>query len=158
VAPAHSGRTALASKVRRVSAAGLALGLCLGAAGTIPASASEGAPALGFLGGVDGGLLGGLVGGLLHGEGGIFGHEGGVLAGDDQLGDVVGGLAADDDGLVGGALDIVGAAGDVAADPNIGGEGSFEGPTVGGGILGGALGGVLGGLLSGGTGLLGGVF
>ena len=41
---------------------------------------------------------------------------------------------------------------------NIGGEGSFGDPVVGGGFLGGALGGVLGGLLSGGTGFLGGVF
>ena len=49
----------------------------------------------GLLGLLDGGLLDGLVGGLLSGEGGVFGHEGGVLAGDDQLGDVVGGLAGE---------------------------------------------------------------
>jgi hypothetical protein len=154
-----SGRTALAAKVRRVGAAGLALGLCLGAVSTVSASASTPLPAVGgLLGGVDGGLLGGLVSGLLHGEGGILGHEGGVLAGDDELGDVVEGLGSDDDGFVGGGLEVVGAVEDVLADPNIGGEGSFDGPAVGGGILGGALGGVLGGLLSGGTGLLGGVF
>jgi hypothetical protein len=127
----------------------------------IPASASTDAPlpaVSGLLGGVDGGLLGGLVSGLLQGEGGIFGHEGGVLAGDDELGDVVEGLGSDDDGLVGGGLEVVGAVQDVVGDPNIGGEGSFGDPVVGGGLLGGALGGVLGGLLSGGTGLLGGVF
>ncbi len=151
----------MTSTVRRVGAAGLALGLCLGAASTIPAMATfipgdtpgppgnDPVPAVGgLLGSVDGGLLGGLVGGLLHGEGGIFGHEGGVIAGDDQLGDVVGGLAdSGDDGVVGGGLEVVGAVGDVLADPNIGGEGSFGGPSVGGGVLGG----VLGGLLSGGT-------
>ena len=142
------------ANVRRVGAVGLVLGLCLGAAGTMPASASDSVPKLGALSGVDGDLLGGLVGSLLHGEGGIFGHEGGVLAGDDQLGDVVGGLTAQDDGLVSGGLDIVGAVGDVVRDPNVGGDGSFGGPSVGGGVLGG----VLGGLLSGGTGLLGGVF
>jgi hypothetical protein len=82
-----------------------------------------------------------------------------IVAGDDELGDVVGGFAAsDDDSFVGGGMEVVGAVGDVLEDPNIGGEGSFDGPAVGGGILGGALGGVLGGLLSGGTGLLGGVF
>ena len=128
----------------------------------IPASASTDAPLPaavgGLLGGVDGGLLDGLVSGLLHGEGGIFGHEGGVLAGDDQLGDVVQGLGSHDDGLLGGTMDVVGAVQAVAGDPNIGGEGSFGDPVVGGGLLGGSLGGVLGGLLSGGTGLLGGVF
>jgi hypothetical protein len=126
----------------------------------IPASASTDAPlpaVSGLLGGVDGGLLDGLVSGLLHGEGGIFGHEGGVLAGDDKLGDVVGGLGSDDQ-LISGGLEVVGAVQDAVGDPNIGGEGSFGGPRVGGGVLGGALGGVLGGLLSGGTGLLGGVF
>ncbi len=59
-------------------------------------------------------------------------------------------------------MEIVGSVGDVLAAPNIGGEGSFGAPAVGGGalgrLLGGGLGGVLGGLLSGGTGLLGGVF
>ncbi|MCA1842907.1 MAG: hypothetical protein LC792_06885 [Actinobacteria bacterium] len=145
----------MASKVRRVGAAGLALGLCLGAASIIPAHADAAGPVDGLVGTVDGGLLNGLVGSLLHGEGGIFGHEGGVLAGDDQLGDVVAGFAdSGDDGLLGGGLDIVGAVGDVVADPNVGGEGSFGGPAVGSG----ALGGVLGGLLSGGAGLLGGVF
>jgi hypothetical protein len=155
VAPAKQGRNKVKTRVRRVGAAGLALGLCLGAASAIPASA---APLGGLLGGVDGGLLDGVVSGLLHGEGGIFGHEGGVLAGDDKLGDVVGGLGSDDDGFVGGGMEVVGAVQDVVGDPNIGGEGSFGGPVVGGGLLGGALGGVLGGLLSGGTGLLGGVF
>lgn len=141
----------------------------MGAASAIPAhagllSGDDSGPVGGLLGGVDGGLLGGVVDSLLHGEGGVFGHEGGVIAGDDQLGDVVEGLAdSGDDGLVGGALDIVGAVGDVAGAPNVGGEGSFGDPTVGGGLLGGVLGGnllggVLGGLLSGGTGLLGGVF
>ena len=151
----------MTSTVRRVGVAGLALGLCLGAVSTLPASAetNDPVPAVGgLLGSVDGGLLGGLVGGLLQGEGGIFGHEGGVLAGDDELGDVVGGLAGSDDGVVGGGLEVVGAVGDVLEDPNIGGEGSFGGPSVGGGVLGGLLGGILGGLLSGGTGLLGGVF
>ena len=158
------GRTQLASTTRRVGAAGLALGLCLGAASMVPAHASGGDPVSGLLGGVDGGLLGGLVGSLVQGEGGLLGHEGGVIAGDDQLGDVVAGFAdSGDDGLVGGGLDIVGAVGDVVADPNVGGEGSFGGPVVGGGALGGVLGGnvlggLLGGLLGGGTGLLGGVF
>jgi hypothetical protein len=107
----------------------------------------------GLLGLVDGGLLNGLVGGLLGGEGGVFGHEGGVLAGDDELGDVVGGLAGE---AGDGPLEVVGAVSDVLAEPKIGGEGSFDGPSVGGGALG--LGGILGGLLSTGTGLLGGVF
>jgi len=147
----------MATTLKRVGAAGLALGLCFGAMSMIPASASTDAPLPvgSLLGAVDGGLLDGLVSGLLHGEGGIFGHEGGVLAGDDQLGDVVGGLGSGD--VLGGGLDVVGAVQDTL-DSNIGGEGSFEGPRVGGGVLGGALGGVLGGLLSGGTGLLGGVF
>lgn len=152
----------MATSIRRVGAAGLVLGLCLGAASTIPATASTGLPPAvgGLLGGGDGGLLGlgGLVSGLLHGEGGIFGHEGGFFAGDDELSDVVEGFGSEDDGFVGGGLEVVGAVTDVVGAPNIGGEGSFEGPAVGGGILGGALGGVLGGLLSGGTGLLGGVF
>ena len=156
-------RTALTSRIRRVGAAGLALGLCLGAASTIPAAAAtEELPVVGgLLGSVDGGLLGGLVGGLLQGEGGVFGHEGGVIAGDDQLTDVVAGFSSGGE-VVGAAVDMVDAVGDVVADPNIGGEDSFDDPAVGGGALGGAvggpLGGVLGGLLSGGTGLLGGVF
>jgi hypothetical protein len=127
----------------------------------IPASASTDAPlpaVSGLLGGIDGGLLDGLVGGLLHGEGGIFGHEGGVLAGDDKIGDVVEGLGSDNDGLVSGSLEVVGAVQDAVGEGNIGGEGSFGDPVVGGGLLGGAFGGVLGGLLSGGTGFLGGVF
>ena len=147
----------MASTVRRVGAVGVALGLCLGAASTIPASADTGAvpvPAVGgLLGLLDGGLLDGLVGGLLGGEGGVFGHEGGVLAGDDELGEVVGGLAGE---AGDGPLEIVGAVSDVLATPKIGGEGSFGGPSVGGGALG--LGGILGGLLGSGTGLLGGVF
>jgi hypothetical protein len=98
-------------------------------------------------------LLDGLVGGLLSGEGGILGNEGGVLAGDDQLGEVVGGLAGE---AGDGPLEVVGAVSDVLAEPKIGGEGSFGGPSVGGGALG--LGGLLGGLLSTGTGLLGGAF
>jgi hypothetical protein len=116
------------STVRRVGAAGLALGLCLGAASTLPALADAPTPAPAV---------------------------GGVLAGDDQLGDVFDGVAGDD-GLLGG-LSALGAVGDALADPKIGGDGSFGDPTVGGGLLGGVLGGVLGGLLSGGTGLLGGV-
>ena len=154
----------MSSRVRRVGAAGLALGLCLGAASTIRASAATGElPVVGgLLGTVDGGLLDGVVGGLLQGEGGVFGHEGGVLAGDDELTDVVEGFGSEADGFVGGGLDIVDAVDDVVADPNIGGEDSFDDSTVGGGalggVLGGSLGGVLGGLLSGGTGLLGGVF
>jgi hypothetical protein len=144
----------MATTVRRVGAAGLVLGLCFGAVSMIPASASVDAPVSGLLGGVDGGLLGGLVSGLLQGEGGIFGHEGGVLAGDDELGDVVEGFGSEDDALLGGGLEIVGAVQDAVGEGNIGGEGSFAGPTVGGGVLGG----VLGGLLGGGTGLLGGVF
>ena len=136
----------------------MALGLCLGAASTIPASAGAAVPVQvpvvgGLLGLLDGGLLDGLVGGLLSGEGGVFGHEGGVLAGDDELGDVVGGLAGE---AGDGPLEIVGGVGDVLAEPKIGGEGSFGGSSVGGGALG--LGGILGGLLSTGTGLLGGVF
>jgi hypothetical protein len=147
------------SKVRRGSAAGLALGLCLGALNSLPASAGTetgaAAPAVGgLLGALDGGLLDGALSALLHGEGGIFGHEGGVIAGDDQLGDVFGGLGATDDGLVGGSLEVVGSVGDVLGAPEIGGRDSFEAPSVGGGLLGG----VLGGLLGGGTGLLGGVF
>ena len=127
------------------------LGLCFGAASAAPASASL--PVLdGILGGGDGGLLGlgGIVNGLLNGEGGIFGHEGGVIAGDDTLGDVVEGFGSED-GFVEGGEEILGAVTDVVRAPNIGGEGSFGGGS-------GALGGVLGGLLSGGTGLLGGVF
>ena len=147
----------MASRVRKVGAAGVALGLCLGAASTIPASAETSLPVPavgGLLGLLDGGLLDGLVGGLLGGEGGVFGHEGGVLAGDDQLGEVVGGLAGE---AGDGPLEIVGGVGDVLAEPKIGGEGSFGGPSVGSGLpLG--LGGILGGLLSTGTGLLGGAF
>ena len=144
------------STARRVGTAGLALGLGLGAVNSLPASADANVPAPappvgGLLGAVDGGLLGGLVSALLHGEGGIFGHEGGVLAGDDQLGDVFDGLAgSDDDNLIGGSLEVVGAVGEVLDAPEIGGEGSFAAPSVGGGLL--------GGLLGGGTGLLGGVF
>ena len=144
--------------IRRVGAVGIALGLCLGATGSVPASANV---TQGVLGSVDGGLLGGLVSSLLSGEGGLLGHEGGVIAGDDQLGDVVGGFTEESDGLFG-AMDVVGAVGDSLADPNVGGEDSFGGSTIGGGVLGGVLGGglggVLGGLLGGGTGLLGGVF
>jgi hypothetical protein len=118
-------------------------------------------PVSGLLGTVDGGLLGGLLSSLVSGEGGLLGHEGGVIAGDDKLGDVVGGFAEESGGLFG-APEVVGAVSDVLADPNIGGEDSFGDPAVGGGalapVLGGGLGGVLGGLLSGGTGLLGGVF
>jgi trimeric autotransporter adhesin len=151
--PDHlSGATREKSVVskRRVGAVGLALGLGLGAVGSVPASASEGLPVLGgLLGGADGGLLNGLVGSLLHGEGGIFGHEGGVLAGDDQLSDVVEGFGSEDDGFIGGGMEVVGAVQDVLGDANIGGEGSFGG--------GSGVGGVLGGLLSNGTGLLGGV-
>ena len=152
------------ASVRRVGAAGLVLGLCIGAAGTVPASANINEPVQavnGVLGSVDGGLLGGLFNSLLNGEGGLLGHEGGVLAGDDELGDVVGGFAEESDGLFG-AMEVVGGVGEVLADPNVGGEDSFADPAVGGGVLGGVLGGglggVLGGLLSGGTGLLGGVF
>jgi hypothetical protein len=119
-------------------------------ASALPALADAAAPAPapavdGVLGAVDGGLLGGLVGGLLHGQGGVFGPDGGVLAGSNTLGDVLGGL---------GALSAVG---DVAANPQIGGEGSFANPSGAlGGLVTGAAGGVLGGLLSGG-GLLGGI-
>jgi hypothetical protein len=95
---------------------------------------------------------------LLHGEGGIFGHEGGVIAGDDQLGDVLGGFDSEDGELVGDGMEVVGAVQDVLGDPNIGGEGSFGDTVVGRGpVLGGGLGGVLGGLLSNGVGLLGGI-
>ena len=141
----------MTSRVRRAGAAGLALGLCLGAASTIPASAVTGnVPVVGdLLGTVDGGLLDGVVGGLLHGEGGVFGHEGGVVAGDDELSDVVRGFSTGDE-LVGGAADVVGAVGDVVADPNVGGEDSLGDPAIGPGLL--------GGLLNGATGLLGGVF
>jgi hypothetical protein len=150
------------ASVRRFGAAGLALGLCIGAASTVPASANITEPVQNvdrLVGTVDGGLLGGLIGGLLRGEGGLLGHEGGVLAGDDKLSDVVGGFAGESGGLFG-TMDLVGAVGDVAANPNIGGEGSFDGSAIGSGlpVVGGLLGGVLGGLLSGGTGLLGGVF
>jgi len=150
VPAAHKGEDDVTSK-RRVAAAGLVLGLALGTAGTVPASASVGLPILGgLLGGGDGGVLGGLIGGLLHGEGGVFGHEGGVLAGDDQLGEVIAGFDAEEDEFVGGGVEMVEAVQDVVSDANIGGEGSFGGGS-------GALGGVLGGLLSNGVGLLGGV-
>ncbi|HKN89181.1 MAG TPA: hypothetical protein VJ622_02775, partial [Acidimicrobiia bacterium] len=77
-----------------------------------------------------------------------------------NLGDVFNGLA---DGGVLGGLSAVSAVGDALANPQIGGDGSFAGPSVGGGPVGGVVGGVLGGgllgsLLSGGTGLLGGIF
>ena len=152
----------MASTVRRVGAAGLVVGLGLGAVSMVPAHAdgpvAVPVPAVnGVLGAVDGGLLGGLVGSLLQGQGGVFGPDGGVIAGDDRLGDVVGGLTSGDDSVLGG-LQAVGAIGDVIANPQIGGEGSFADPSVGGGPVGGVLGGLLGGLLSGGTGLLGGVF
>ncbi len=127
----------MATSARRVGAAGLALGLCLGVVTTIPASAS-------LLG------LDTVVSSLLQGEGGIFGHEGGVLAGDDQLSDVVGGFDSEDGEVIGSGLEVVGAVQDVLEDPSIGGEGSF-------GDGSGLLGGVLGGLLSNGAGLLGGV-
>jgi hypothetical protein len=127
----------LAISTRRVGAAGLALGLCLGAISATPASAS-------LLG------LDTLVSSLLQGEGGIFGHEGGVLAGDDQLSDVVAGFDSEDGELVGSGLEVVGAVQDVLEDPSVGGEGSFGGGS-------GLLGGMLGGLLSNGAGLLGGV-
>jgi hypothetical protein len=146
------------STVRRVGAAGLVLGLCLGAASTLPAHADSAPAPVGgaLLGAVDGGLLGGLVGGLLQGQGGVFGPDGGVLAGDDQVGDVVSGLAGDG-GLLGG-LSALSAVGDSLANPQIGGDGSFGDPQVGGGPAGGVVGGLLGGLLGGGAGLLGGVF
>ncbi len=135
----------MATSTRRVGAAGLVLGLCLGAVNAIPASAS-------LLG------LDTVVSSLLHGEGGIFGHEGGVIAGDDQLGDVLGGFDSEDGELVGDGMEVVGAVQDVLGDPNIGGEGSFGDTVVGRGpVLGGGLGGVLGGLLSNGVGLLGGI-
>ena len=128
----------MASSVRRFGAAGLVLGLGLGAVSMIPAhadtaAAPAAAPAVsGLLGAVDGGLLGGLVQSLFYGQGGILGPDGGVIAGDDQLGDVVGGF------------------GDAIANPQIGGQGSF-------GDAGSPVGGLLGGLLSNGVGLLGGV-
>ena len=158
----------MASTVRRVGTAGLVVGLCLGAASAVPASAYSTVPSPvpavnGLLGAVDGGLLGGLVGGLLQGQGGVFGPDGGVLAGSNTVGDVVQGLTGSGgDSLLGG-LQAVGAVGDVLANPQIGGEGSFGSPSVGGGPVGGVVGGVLGGgllgsLLSGGTGLLGGIF
>jgi len=149
--------------VRRVGAAGLSLGLCLGAVSALPASADTSAPAPvpavgGVLGAVDGGLLGGLVGSLLQGQGGVFGPNGGVFAGTNTVGDVVNGLAGSGgDSLLGG-LGALSAVGDALANPQIGGEGSFGDPSVGGGPVGGVLGGVLSGLLGGGTGLLGGVF
>src|SRR5581483_7830938 len=105
----NSGKEAeVSSTVRRVGAAGLVLGLCLGAASTLPALADTSGPAPlpavgGVLGAVDGGLLGGL--------GGVFGPDGGVLAGSNTVGDVVGGLAGGGgDGLLGGlgALSAVG--------------------------------------------------
>jgi hypothetical protein len=157
----------MAMSVRRVGAAGIVLGLCLGAASTIPASAdtsSAPVPAVGgVLGAVDGGLLGGLVGGLLNGQGGIFVPNGGVIAGSNTVGDVVSGLAGPGGNSVLGGLQAVGAVGDTLANPQIGGQGSFGGPSVGGGPVGGVLGGLLGGgllggLLSSATGLLGGVF
>ena len=158
----------MASTVRRVGVAGLALGLGLSAASTLPAFADSSAPTLapavdGVLGAVDGGLLGGLVGGLLQGQGGVFGPNGGVLAGSNTMGDVFDGLAGSGgDNLLGG-LGALSAVGDALANPQIGGDGSFAAPSVGrgpvGGVLGGLLGGgLLGGLLNGGTGLLGGVF
>lgn len=140
----EQGELALAPSARRVGAAGLVLGLCLGAISTTPASAS-------LLG------LDAVVSSLLHGEGGIFGHEGGVIAGDDQLSDVLGFDSAEGE-LLGGGMEIVGAVESVVHDPNIGGEGSFDDSVVGRGpLLGGGIGGVLGGLLSNGVGLLGGV-
>jgi hypothetical protein len=135
----------LATSVRRVGAAGLVLGLCLGAVNAIPASAS-------LLG------LDAVVSSLLHGEGGIFGHEGGVIAGDDQLGDVLGGFDSEGGEVLGGGSEVVGAVEGVLGDADIGGEGSFGDPVVGRGpIFGGGIGGVLGGLLSNGVGLLGGI-
>ena len=135
----------MATSTRRVGAAGLVLGLCLGAASTTPASAS-------LLG------LDTLVSSLLHGEGGVFGHEGGVIAGDDQLGDVLEGFDSEDGEVVGGGMEVVGAVEGVLGDADIGGEGSFGDPVVGRGpVFGGGLGGVLGGLLSNGVGLLGGI-
>jgi hypothetical protein len=68
---------------------------------------------------------------------------------------VVGGFAEESGGLFGSA-EVVGAVGDVLADPNIGGDDSFGSPSFGSGLP--IAGGLLGGLLSGGTGLLGGVF
>jgi hypothetical protein len=125
------------STARRVVVAGVALGLGVGAVNSLPASAGVNVPAPpvgGLLGAVDGGLLGGLLSALLHGEGGIFGHEGGVLAGDDQLGEVFDGLGSDNDNLVGGSLEVVGAVGEVLGAPDIGGQGSFAAPSVGGGL------------------------
>lgn len=129
----------MATSTRRVGAAGLVLGLCLGVGHAIPASAS-------LLG------LDTLVSSLLHGEGGIFGHEGGVIAGDDQLSDVIEGFDSGDGEVIGGGLDVVGDVGGFL-DDNIGGDGSFGESRVGGGLLGG----VLGGLLSNAPGLLGGI-
>lgn len=129
----------MAISARRVGAAGLALGLCLGLGTAIPASAS-------LLG------LDTLVSSLLVGEGGIFGHEGGVIAGDDQLSDVIAGFDSEKGEVIGGGLDVVGDVGSFL-DDNVGGEGSFGDSRVGGGILGG----VLGGLLSNAPGLLGGI-
>lgn len=154
----------MGSNVRRIGAAGVAVGLCLGAVSALPASAGTDvpvpapAPVAGLLGAVDGGLLGGLVGQVLHGEGGIFGHDGGVLAGDDQLGDVINGLAGPDggDSLLSG-LGALSAVGDASGQLNIGGDGSFGSVSVGGGVLA-PVTGVLGGLLSNGTGLVGGLF
>ena len=133
----------MAISTRCVGAAGLVLGLCLGAISATPASAS-------LLG------LDTVVSSLLHGEGGIFGHEGGVIAGDDRLSDVLGFDSAESE-LVGGGMEVVGAVESVLSDPQIGGEGSFGDSVVGRGPLGGGIGGVLGGLLSNGVGLLGGV-
>jgi hypothetical protein len=156
----------MASTVRRVGAAGLMVGLCLGAASAVPASAGTGAPAPavgGVLGAVDGGLLGGLVGSLLHGQGGVFGPDGGVFAGTNTAGDVVQGLTGSGDNLLGG-LGALSAVGDALANPQIGGNGSFGSPSVGGGPVGGVVGGLLGGggllgslLGGGGAGLLGGI-
>jgi hypothetical protein len=156
----------MTSSVRRVGAAGLVLGLGLGAVSMIPAQADSAAPVAlplpavgGLLGTVDGGLLGGLVGSLLNGQGGLSGPDGGVIAGDNQVGDVVSGLTSGPDSLLGG-LGALSAVGDAVANPQIGGDGSFGDPSLGEGPVGGALGlgGLLGGLLSTGTGLLGGLF
>ena len=146
------------ASVRRIGAAGLVLGLGVGTVSSLPAVANPGAsapaptpvPAVnGVLGAVDQGLLGGLLGSLLHGPGGIFGPDGGVLAGSNTLGDVVQGLGGSrGDSLLGG-LQAVGAVSDVLASPQIGGAGSFQTPSVGGGVL--------GGLLGNGSSLLGGV-
>jgi hypothetical protein len=158
----------MTSTVRRVGAAGLMVGLCLGAAGAVPASADTGAPVPvpavgGLLGAVDGGLLGGLVGSLLHGQGGVFGPDGGVFAGSNTVGDVVQGLTGSGGDNLLGSLGALSAVGDALANPQIGGNGSFGSPSVGGGPVGGVAGGLLGGggllgsLLGGGAGLLGGI-